>query len=136
MHFCKTIAECIFFKGLFRGRIAGFLFNKIAEVEAYGDIVEGGPEIMKKYATNKLRILREIPITEAAEIIKKEIDGSDFMAELLLCSICPTTFWASNYYYGFQWFYDEVFGIKTYENFCEGIYVASVRLCARFKDDF
>lgn len=128
MHFCKTITECTLFKGLFRGRGAGSLVNKIAEVEAYGDIVEGGIGGIKKYATNKLRIVREISITEMAEIVKQEIDGNDFMSDLLLCLVCPTLFWASDHYYGFQWFYDEVLGIKTYGDFCREIFEAHVRL--------
>lgn len=130
MHFCETITECTLFKGLFRVRGGEFLVNKIAEIEAYGDIVVDGNSVIKKYATNKLRIVREISITEMAEIVKKEIDGNDFMADLLLCSICPTLFCFPNYYYycGFKWFYDEVFGIKTYSNLGKEIFEAHVRL--------
>lgn len=132
MHFCETITECVFYKGLFFGT-AMENHNKIAEVEAYGDIEESESSIAKKYATNKLRIIRKIPMHEAAEIIKKEIEGNDFMADMLLRSICPTIFFASDKYYGFQWFYKDVLGIETYSDFCKEVAEASLRL---INDDF
>ena len=52
-HFCKTMANVF---NYYRGAD-----KRYAEVEAYGDVVEGDD----KCVTNKIRILREIPYQEA-----------------------------------------------------------------------
>ena len=58
MHFCKKAVDCFNYHG-FNPE------NKVAEVIAYGDIVEQGD----KCCTNKLEIVREIPWTELLEIV-------------------------------------------------------------------
>lgn len=58
MHFCKKAADCFSY----------YSFNpenKVAEVIAYGDIVEEG----QKCCTNKLEIVREIPWDEVLRIV-------------------------------------------------------------------
>ena len=58
MHFCKKAADCFNY----------YSFNpenKVAEVIAYGDIVEHGD----KCCTNKIEIVREIPWEELLEIV-------------------------------------------------------------------
>ena len=58
MHFCKVAADCFNY----------YAFNpenKVAEVAAYGEIVEEGD----KCATNKLEIIREIPWAELLEML-------------------------------------------------------------------
>ena len=58
MHFCKKAADCFQY----------YLFdpnNKVAEVIAYGAVVEDGD----KCATDKLEIVREIPWAELLEIV-------------------------------------------------------------------
>ncbi len=58
MHFCKKAADCFNY----------YSFNpenKVAEVIAYGDIVEEG----NKCCTNKLEIVREIPWDEVLRIV-------------------------------------------------------------------
>lgn len=60
-HFCDEIFEC-------------FLYyppgSKIAEVEALGDVV-GDEWVCGKYATNKIRIIREVPLKEVFNSVKK-----------------------------------------------------------------
>ena len=58
MHFCKKAADCFKY---YRFRPE----NKVAEVVAYGTVVEDGD----KCATDKLEIVREIPWTELLEIV-------------------------------------------------------------------
>lgn len=58
MHFCKKVADCFNYYN-FNPK------NKVAEVIAYGDIVEEG----NKCCTNKLEIVREIPWAELLEIV-------------------------------------------------------------------
>jgi hypothetical protein len=58
MHFCKVAADCFQY----------YRFdpdNKVAEVIAYGEVVEDGD----KCATDKLEIVREIPWAELLEIV-------------------------------------------------------------------
>ncbi|MFG6383441.1 MAG: hypothetical protein K1V96_04195 [Lachnospiraceae bacterium] len=58
MHFCKKAVDCFNYYS-FRSE------NKVAEVAAYGDIIEKGD----KCCTNKLEIIREIPWNELLEIV-------------------------------------------------------------------
>jgi hypothetical protein len=60
-HFCNEIFEC------FRYYPAG---SKIAEVEALGEVV-GDEWFGGKYATNKIRIIREVPLKEVFSSVKK-----------------------------------------------------------------
>ena len=58
MHFCKKAVDCFNYYSFNPD-------NKVAEVIAYGDIVEQGD----KCCTNKLELVREIPWTELLEIV-------------------------------------------------------------------
>ena len=58
MHFCRKAADCFNYYN-FNPK------NKVAEVVAYGDIVESGD----KCCTNKLEIVREIPWQELLTIV-------------------------------------------------------------------
>ena len=58
MHFCKKAADCFNYYN-FNSK------NKVAEVIAYGDIIEIGD----KCCTNKLEIVREIPWDEVLKIV-------------------------------------------------------------------
>ncbi len=58
MHFCKNAADCFNYYSFSPE-------NKVAEVIAYGDIVEEG----NKCCTNKLEIVREIPWDELLKIV-------------------------------------------------------------------
>ena len=58
MHFCRKAADCFNYYN-FNPK------NKVAEVIAYGDIVEVGD----KCCTNKLEIVREIPWQELLTIV-------------------------------------------------------------------
>ena len=67
MHFCKKAVDCFNY----------YSFNpenKVAEVIAYGDVVEQGD----KCCTNKLEIVRAIPWTELLEIVNTGIGCSGF----------------------------------------------------------
>ena len=63
-HFCKNLAECFQFYDC-------ITWNKFAEVEAIGDVVIGED----KCVTNKIRIVREIPFSEIAKIIKQNVSS-------------------------------------------------------------
>ena len=58
MHFCKNAADCFQYYAFDPN-------NKVAEVIAYGEVVEDG----NKCATDKLEIVREIPWAELLEIV-------------------------------------------------------------------
>lgn len=58
MHFCKVAADCFNYYDFNPD-------NHVAEVAAYGEIVEEGD----KCATNKLEIIREIPWAELLEMV-------------------------------------------------------------------
>ena len=58
MHFCKKAADCFDYYSFDPE-------NKVAEVVAYGEIVEEGD----KCVTNKLEIVRKIPWTELLELV-------------------------------------------------------------------
>ena len=58
MHFCKKIVDCFNYYSFDPN-------NRVAEVIAYGDVVEEGD----KCCTNKLEIVREIPWTEVLELV-------------------------------------------------------------------
>ena len=58
MHFCKVAADCFNYYGFNPD-------NHVAEVAAYGEVVEEGD----KCATNKLEIIREIPWAELLEMV-------------------------------------------------------------------
>ena len=58
MHFCKKAADCF-------GYYSFDPNNKVAEVEALGNVVEDG----NKCCTNKLEIIREIPWDEVLRIV-------------------------------------------------------------------
>jgi hypothetical protein len=58
MHFCKKAVDCFNYY-FFDSK------NKVAEVIAYGDVVEEGD----KCCTNKLKIIREIPWSELLTIV-------------------------------------------------------------------
>ena len=58
MHFCKVAADCFNYYDFNPD-------NHVAEVAAYGEVVEEGD----KCATNKLEIIREIPWTELLEMV-------------------------------------------------------------------
>ena len=58
MHFCRKASDCFNYYNF-------NLKNKVAEVIAYGDIVEEGD----KCCTNKLEIVREIPWQELLTIV-------------------------------------------------------------------
>jgi len=59
-HFCKELTQCFKFYDC-------VTWNKIAEVEALGKVIEGD----KKCVTNKIKIVREIPFDEIKEIRKE-----------------------------------------------------------------
>ena len=63
MHFCKKAADCFNYYD-FKSE------NHVAEVIAYGDIVEEGDEI----CTNKLEIIRELSWHEVLEIVNSGKD--------------------------------------------------------------
>ena len=67
MHFCKKAVDCFNYYSFNPG-------NKVAEVIAYGDIVEN----CDKCCTNKLEIVREIPWTELLEIVNTGTGCSGF----------------------------------------------------------
>ena len=58
MHFCKVAADCFNYYSFNPD-------NHVAEVAAYGEVVEEGD----KCATNKLEIIREIPWAELLEMV-------------------------------------------------------------------
>ena len=58
MHFCKEAVDCFNYYSF-------DCKNKVAEVLAYGDVIEKGD----KCCTNKLKIVREIPWAELLEIV-------------------------------------------------------------------
>ena len=58
MHFCKVAADCFNYYNFNPD-------NHVAEVAAYGEVVEEGD----KCATNKLEIIREIPWAELLEMV-------------------------------------------------------------------
>ena len=58
MHFCKVAANCFNYYDFDPN-------NKVAEVIAYGDVIENGD----KCCTNKLEIVREIPWAELLQIV-------------------------------------------------------------------
>ena len=58
MHFCKIAADCFHYYDFNPD-------NHVAEVAAYGEVVEEGD----KCATNKLEIIREIPWAELLEMV-------------------------------------------------------------------
>ena len=58
MHFCKKLIDCFEYYSFNEN-------NKVAEVVAYGDVVEGE----KKCCTNKLEIIREIPWEEVLSMV-------------------------------------------------------------------
>ena len=58
MHFCKAAADCFNYYDFNPD-------NHVAEVAAYGTVVEEGD----KCATNKLEIIREIPWAELLEMV-------------------------------------------------------------------
>ena len=58
MHFCKVAADCFNYYSFNPN-------NHVAEVAAYGEVVEEGD----KCATNKLEIIREIPWAELLEMV-------------------------------------------------------------------
>ena len=58
MHFCKVAADCFNYYDFDPN-------NHVAEVAAYGEVVEEGD----KCATNKLEIIREIPWAELLEMV-------------------------------------------------------------------
>ena len=58
MHFCKVAADCFHYYDFNPD-------NHVAEVAAYGEVVEEGD----KCATNKLEIIREIPWAELLEMV-------------------------------------------------------------------
>ncbi len=58
MHFCKKAVDCFYYYS-FNSK------NKVAEVIAYGNVIENG----NKCCTNKLKIVREIPWTELLELV-------------------------------------------------------------------
>lgn len=60
-HFCKNLIDCFSFYGI-------EVHNRIALVEAYGDIDTNG----KAYTTNKIKIIKEIPWKDAVSIIESQ----------------------------------------------------------------
>ena len=67
MHFCRKASDCFNYYNF-------DLKNKVAEVIAYGDIVEEGD----KCCTNKLEIVREIPWQELLTIVNTGKDCTGF----------------------------------------------------------
>ena len=67
MHFCRKASDCFNYYN-FDSK------NKVAEVVAYGDIVEDGD----KCCTNKLEIVREIPWQELLTIVNTGKDCAGF----------------------------------------------------------
>lgn len=61
MHFCKKLIDCFDYYD-FNSK------NKVAEVEAYGDVVEG----LDMLCTNKLRIIRELNLHEVLYMVNSE----------------------------------------------------------------
>ena len=61
-HFCIKASDCFDFYSFSSD-------NKVAEVEAYGDINKSDDEL--KYCTNKIRIVREIPWDEMLHIVNE-----------------------------------------------------------------
>ena len=61
-HFCKNLIDCFGYYGI-------EVHNRIALIDAYGDISESGTA----YATNKIKIVKEIPWKDAVGIIEAQI---------------------------------------------------------------
>ena len=59
-HFCKKAVDCFNYYDFNPS-------NKVAEVEAYGEVEIDSKE--GKICTNKIKIIREIPWTEVLEIV-------------------------------------------------------------------
>lgn len=60
-HFCRKLIDCFNHYGI-------EVHNRIALIEAYGDI----DETERACATNKMRIVKEIPWRDALEIVKQQ----------------------------------------------------------------
>lgn len=58
MHFCKRASDCFYYYSFDPN-------NKVAEVIAYGEVSEKG----NKCATNKLKVVREIPWSELLDLV-------------------------------------------------------------------
>ncbi len=71
-HFCQYLSDCFNYYGI-------DVNNRIALVEAYGDIDENGDA----YCTNKIRILREIPWREVPKIVEAQMKGEDIYEYLV-----------------------------------------------------
>lgn len=69
-HFCKKLEDCFKYYDFVQ-------WNKIAEVEAIGTVINGDD----KSVTDKIKIVREIPFNEIADIIKTQnsygVNGSN-----------------------------------------------------------
>ena len=69
MHFCERLADC------FEGTSYSFdSNNKVAEVEAYGDIKRE----KHKCCTNKLKIIREVPWSEVLTLVNEGRDCTGY----------------------------------------------------------
>lgn len=62
-HFCKSLIDCFNYYGI-------EVHNRIALVEAYGDISEG---FSGAYATNKMKIIKEIPWKDVPGILERQV---------------------------------------------------------------
>ncbi len=62
-HFCRNLADCFRHYGI-------DCHNRIALIDAYGDIDEGRDGAC---ATNKMRIVREIPWREAVDVVRNQM---------------------------------------------------------------
>ena len=60
-HFCKNLIDCFGYYGI-------EVHNRIALIDAYGEIDENGTAC----ATNKMKIVKEIPWREAVGIIEAQ----------------------------------------------------------------
>ena len=66
-HFCKKLEDCFKFHEC-------VTWNKIALVEASGDIDESEDD--SKCATNKIKIVNEIPFSDIADLVKNGVNCS------------------------------------------------------------
>ena len=68
-HFCRNLADCF-------NHYAIDCHNRIGLIEAYGEIDK---EINTGiYATNKMKIIREIPWREAIHIVENALKGEEY----------------------------------------------------------
>lgn len=74
-HFCKELKDCFSFYSFYRNL-------KVAKIEALGTIIYGE----HKCCTNKIKIVREIPLEEQLEIMG--INKEEYTFFIKICQLC------------------------------------------------